>query len=397
MLLHLTAIGMKATVVMVCLALPQVCNALLLLPCAHAGDRWGKKRIGALGLALVVTGYTAITFSPLLSSVAARSLVVGGILFYALGLTLWVSVWFALLNPLVPEQDRAGFFGLTRFSWQSVSAIFGVAFSILLARHSSPAAFFGMFSIFWLGWLGTCQQFRRIPEVEKSLGKGLAFGPSLMNVLRTSSYLSFCSYAFLLSLFVGSCPVLFGMVAKVHLHLPDGTVSLLANLRLMAQIVGFVAGAQVVARLGTKTVFLASHFGYAAAIFLFLGRQATGLPVIWMVAAAEIMFGLVWAASSVAFSTEMMALIPREGKALSTSLYNVLQGGGTALSILLSAAAMDTGLFRDTWILHGTELSRYDAALLVCGTLVMVVVVTLGLVPSVIGKTPMNPGDPMRP
>jgi len=43
-------------------------------------------------------------------------------------------------------------------------------------------------------------------------------------------------------------------------------------------------------------------------------------------------------------------------------------------------------MFRETWTLAGAARSDYDVLLLIYGALVVVMAVTLGLVPSVVGK-----------
>jgi hypothetical protein len=205
-------------------------------------------------------------------------------------------------------------------------------------------------------------------------------------VIRFRAYLPFCAYAFLLALFTGGCPILFGMIEKTFLHLSDGTVTLLANLRLLGSIVGFYLGGKIVAKLGTKSMFLFCHFGFGIILFLFLWRNAGGGPLVPILGSLEAMFGLVWAASSVAFTVEMYALIPPENKSLSTSVFATLQGAGIAMGGMLPAWAIQLGMFREHWNFVGVVRSDYDALLLICGTLVVVVTVTLGLVPSVTGQ-----------
>jgi len=100
------------------------------------------------------------------------------------------------------------------------------------------------------------------------------FGRALGSVLRSGGFLPFCAYAFLLALFTGGCPTLFGLVEKTFLHLSDGTVTLLANARLVGSILGFYLGGKIVERFGTKPVFLSCHFCFGLILFAFLWRDA---------------------------------------------------------------------------------------------------------------------------
>jgi predicted MFS family arabinose efflux permease len=228
--------------------------------------------------------------------------------------------------------------------------------------------------------------YSRLPEAEKPDPTLPPLGAALQKVIRAKAYLPFCAYAFLLALFTGGCPILFGMIEKTVLRMSDGTVALLANMRLLGSILGFYLGGKAVERHGTKPVFLACHFGFGVILFLFLWRGAGEWPVAPILAGIEALFGMVWAASSVAFTVEMYALIPSEGKSLSTSVFMTLQGAGASLGGMLPAWAIRLGMFSETWTLAGTPRSDYDALLLICGTLVVVIAVTLGLVPSVTGR-----------
>jgi len=65
--------------------------------------------------------------------------------------------------------------------------------------------------------------------------------------------------------------------------------------------------------------------------------------------------------------------------------------GGIGLSGLLSAWALSLGVLSDSWTLWGQALSSYDAILLGYGGMVVLLVVTLGLVPSVLSKSEWMP------
>jgi len=211
----------------------------------------------------------------------------------------------------------------------------------------------------------------RMPEVEKPDPMLPSLRAAIGNAIRVKSYLPFCAYAFLLALFTGGCPILFGMIEKSFLRLSDGTVMLLANLRLLGSLIGFYIGGKVVERYGTKPMFLSAHFGFGAILFLFLWRDASGGSVVTILALLEALFGILWAASSVAFIVEMYALIPPENKSLTTSMFFTLQGAGTALGGMLPAWAIQLGMFRENWTMAGAPRSDYDALLVICGTLVV--------------------------
>lgn len=323
----------------------------------------------------------------------ARPAAVIFVIVFALGFCLFTSGWFALILPMIPEPIRASFFGRMRFLYQSVILVIGLGCSALLEWHSSAGIFGGIFAFFFLMIVLWTVFYTRFPEIEQPDHALPSFRAALGNVLQSQDYLPFCAYAFLLALFTGGCPILFGLIEKTILHLSDGTVTLLANVRLIGSILGFYLGGKVVERWGTKLIFLTCHFCFGAILVFFLWRDASGCPLLLILGVLESFFGLMLAASSVAFTTEMYALIPVESKSLSTSLFLTLQSVGTALSGILATWAIRLGMFRETWTFAGAIRSDYDVVLLIYATLVVVAAVALGLVPSVMGKAHWLPRE----
>ena len=58
---------------------------------------------------------------------------------------------------------------------------------------------------------------------------------------------------------------------------------------------------------------------------------------------------------------------------------------------LISAAILKTGVLRESWTLLEKEMSQYDAILLAYAAMIVLMVVTLGLVPSVLRKAEWVP------
>ena len=103
--------------------------------------------------------------------------------------------------------------------------------------------------------------------------------------------------------------------------------------------------------------------------------------------------GAACAGSGLAITSEMLALVPKENKALSTSLGNSMVLSGGAFSGLIAAGILKIDLLKDRWMFWGREMSQYDAVLLAYGVMIVLMVVTLGLVPSVLRKTEWMPQE----
>jgi hypothetical protein len=106
--------------------------------------------------------------------------------------------------------------------------------------------------------------------------------------------------------------------------------------------------------------------------------------MVWVVGSLGLLFGIVQAASSIAGSSEMLALIPQENKSLSTSLNSALESGGRAAAGVLAGWMLDLGLFAEEWTLFGRILTPYDTLLLGFSVMITLTIVALGLVPSVV-------------
>jgi len=103
-----------------------------------------------------------------------------------------------------------------------------------------------------------------------------------------------------------------------------------------------------------------------------------------------LVFGMVQAASSIAMTSETLALIPSKNKSLATGLWFTLYSGGTGLSGILSGQALELEVFNESWIWLGQSMSSYDGLLLLSGTMVLLMTVTLGMIPSMIKKVPVG-------
>ena len=162
----------------------------------------------------------------------------------------------------------------------------------------------------------------------------------------------------------------------------------IGNLLIVGALAGFVLGGRMVDKLGTKYVFMFCHFGFGAILILFLLRNLFPGEIIFIVGILTLLFGLVQAASGIAMTSETLVLIPLENKSLATGLWFTLYCGGAGLSGIMSSKALELNLINSEWRLFGLPMTSYDGLLLIFGTMVLLMTVTLGLIPSVIKKTP---------
>ena len=230
--------------------------------------------------------------------------------------------------------------------------------------------------------------YQQIPELEKPASPKESLFKTLLNVIAIPDYISFCSYCFLLTLFTAACPQIFNLIEKDVLSFSKTEIVFIGNLLIVGALAGFVLGGRMVDKLGTKYVFMFCHFGFAAILLMFLLRSLFPGEIILFVGILTFLFGLVQAACGLAMTSETLVLIPQENKSLATGLWFTLYSGGAGLSGFLSSKVLELNLINQEWQLFRMQMSSYDGLLLMFGTMVLLMTVTLGLIPSMIKKTP---------
>ena len=390
-LLYFKALGVTGGLLLAMLSLVRAMGWLKIFA-AWWGDRWGKKRIGVLGQWFMTVSFALMILGPYAPAAVRVHLLVLSILCFSTGEALFGSVWFALLSPVVPIGLRARFFGLLRFSWQSFGLVFLAVCTLCLGHDTSIGTFQWALLAALIGMLVRFVYYARIPEMESTRSADATFRSSFMSVMRLGDYVSFCCYLFLLSVATTSSPFFFGLIEKEVLGLGDHQVAGLGLLLMAGAIPGFLLGARWVDRRGTRPVFLICHATFAILLLLFVFRPAHGdsLQLLYLVV-AHVLYGGATATLSIAVSTELLALLPRENKSLAASLYGMLYWSGGSLTGLLGAWFISRGALAAEWRLGAWEMSHYDSILLVCAAMVLVLVVTLGLVPSVVHKADWTP------
>lgn len=389
MLTFLSALGLSQATILALLALPQLMFFLLILPFAFLSDRMSKKKVGIWGHGCCIGGFLILWLAPLFSSSHEISMYFGIGLFGA-GAAIFGSSWFALLKPIVPEEIRGRFFGTLRASWQIVAIVFTFLTTLVLQEESSPFVFQTILGIITLFLVIRLVLYLRIPEVPQPSEKE-SLWHSLKFIIKIPGYLQFCCYLFLLMLFVGNVPWIFNLLEQQYLGFSDDEIVLMGNFLAGGFLLGFYFGGKSVDRWGTRPVFLSIHFLFGIVLFAFISRAWMPLPSTFFLGLLTTIFGICLAASSVASSTEMMLLIPNENVSLSTALNVALTAGGTALSGILAGQILDLQILNTSWQLWGEPMNELDSILLGCGTMVLLLVVTLGLIPSVTGQRQLYP------
>jgi len=384
LLAYFLKLGLKSSDVLILLSLPSAIMFCLSVPFAYYADRYGKKRIGISGIILAIAGFSFITLAGFFDTQLSIKFIVCGIILFSIGISAYLSGWFALLSPLIPEAIRGSFFGTLRVSWQIFAIGCSFVLTFILERNTSLGTFQIILTFFTCLLILQIFLYSKIPEREKNRSGGKSILSIVAGIPEVPGFMPFCAYCFLLMLATGTWPVTMGLLEKNVLHFSDDTIVHMGTMLFLGSMVGFYTGGKMVDKFGTKMVFLVVHFSYFLFLFLVILRGVVPIPPVYYFSFLTFGLGLIQAASSIAITSEMVALAPEKNKSVIISLCMSLQWGGAAISGVISGKLIEYGILSKTWIFKGLFLSNYDSLILFSSVMVFVFIVTLGLIPSVI-------------
>jgi MFS family permease len=396
MLMYLAAMGLPGDMILVWLAVPNLVFMAVMIPSAHHAGRRPYIKTGFIGHMISAAGMVMLICAPFLRPFGQEwILLLLGMTAHGAGSAVYAAIWFPLTGIFVPESGRGRFFGTMRFSYQIVSIIFALVVIAALRENSDIRIFQFFLCAALLCKVAGAAFLLKLPVNKISYDPSVTVRDSLFRAAAAPGYMPFCAYTFLLTLATGCCASLFGLLAKGPLGFGDDEVILTGNLLMLGSLGGFYLGGRLVDRLGTKLMFLICHFSYGAVLLAFLARGL--IPAggaLFFIGGLGALFGLVQAVSGIALTTEMMTLAPADNKPVATSLNQALMVLGTALSGILSSQAIKFGILSREWTLAGHAMSQYDTLILFCAVTVIILVVTLGLVPSVLKGFHSSEGGP---
>lgn len=357
---------------------------------AQWAEKKGLKWVGALGLALYAIGISAMGIVYLVSEEWRLSLMLFGIVVFAVGKPAYASIWFPLLRGVVPESLRGRFFGVLRFSWQGVGLCFLAICSLLVGDEGNPKIYAFILAGVALVQFLRIFVFLMIPSTEEREDETqvLKLWETIKYAIHWPGFASFCAYVFLMSFATGVTGTSFALSEKTTLSLPDSTVVGLGNLSLLGTILGALLGGMIIDRYGTKIVFLVGHLGIGMLMFLYVARGGVPIPTLWVLGICHGLTGLLVSSVMLGVTTEMYSIEPDKGRTVSFALISSCTMFGSSLSGVLGAALIELGVFGAEWKFLGAQMGPYDGLLLILSGLVMMLVVTLCLVPSVLKVKP---------
>ncbi|MBU3951499.1 MAG: MFS transporter [Proteobacteria bacterium] len=384
LLSYFSKIGLKSSDVLILLSLPSAILFFLSVPFAYYADRYGEKKIGIPGIILTIAGFSLLILAGFFDTQAAIKFIVCGIILFSIGISALLSGWFALLTPLIPEAIRGSFFGTLRVSWQIFAIGCSFILTFILKKNTALGTYQLILSCFTCLLILQIFLYSKIPEVENLSSDNKRIREIVASLPQVTGYMPFCAYCFLLMLATGAWPVTMGLLEKNVLNFSDDAIVHMGTMLFLGSMVGFYTGGKLVDKFGTKMVFLVVHFSYFLFLFLVILRGVVPFPLVYYFSFLTFGLGLIQASSSIALTSEMVALAPEKNKSVIISICMSLQWGGAAISGVISGKVIEYAILSNTWTFKGLVLSNYDSLILASSVMVFIFIVALGLIPSVV-------------
>lgn len=386
-ILYATMLGAAETISLFTTSTMQLAECLLAVPFALLARYTGKKRL-ILIAAAGGSGMLIIAASAPWAGPHAQTVFLGAIVGFAVTISAYLSVWFALLDGVVLPHERSSFFGRMRFSWQFVSIVFVALVGWVVGVQASLPVLQGAIAVAALLLLGRFWFVNDMHEVHEK-ETHVPLGVSIARVIRDRKLIGFAVYLFFLYSAANATVPLIFMFAKKHLLLADNVVVILSACSMGGLLTGYFAAGKIISRYGLKWVFLIAHFGFGVLNIMLLFVRASSILAEIMLAFILFFYGLLFACASVAVSSEMLALAPKKNKTLSIAVVYSLYTAGLGLSRMLGAVIIGSGVLASSWTFGVMVFSKYHTLFLVYGVTTMGVSVLLVLVPA-LTQTPQR-------
>ena len=143
----------------------------------------------------------------------------------------------------------------------------------------------------------------------------------------------------------------------------------------------------MVDRRGAKSVFLLGHFAFGILNMSLLFVHDNSPFCMGLLIAVVTLYGVVFAAASIAVSSEAFALVKQRYSEIGLAVCLGLYYAGVGFSRFLAGWVLDSGMLSGSWVFFGIQMSQYHTLFFFFGVGVTVTCVLLVMVPAVVGSS----------
>lgn len=377
------SLGFSNSTILILLALPELISCLIILPLAYYTSRKGIKIIGSLGIIIGIAGYLLLILAALKGFNSLLFAFIG-VTLAGIGIAMLASGWLALIGPLVDKSFRGRFIGILRFRWQLYTVIFSfIAISLIKYSEGSSISYTIILLIVIGSQILRFFIYNKIPDESIQDTTNNTLRESIFGLIKTPIFMSYCCYLFFLILATAACPWIINLSQKQFLAFTEAQIVFTNTLFLVGNLIGFYLGGIIIDKFGTKPVFIVAHFSFGILLFLFVARDLLIVPPLYSQNFLMLLFGIVTAASSIAITTELYEVLPLNKTVMATSFYVVVISLSKFLGAFISSQALQLKILSEKWSIGNFQFNCFDTMLIGNGCMVILLVMTLGLIPSV--------------
>ncbi len=383
-ILFATLLGAGDMLSMITTSTQGIASCFLLIPAAYLSGKLGYKKTIVMFTAGGAAMIMLLAASPWFGG-WSKSVLLISIIMFSMCMTAYASAWFPLMDGFLLKEDRSGFFGMLRFSWQTAAALFCFVCGLIIGESPEIWMLQIIIVITGLGLLGRMYYTSKIPDGHQEKEK-IELVEGIYEAISNKPLTGFSVYICCLYLAAYSTPPLTFIYIKKYLLVPDNILIIISSLALIGTILGFLTAGIIIDKIGIKRMLLFIHFFFAIVnLMLFFISTNTPFNLI-LITVLLATYGFFVGCSSIAISTEMMELASPNNKAISMAFCGSCYAAGTGGSRLLASLILGSGLLAPQWFIGSMKISHYQTLFLAYGCAILFVCLLLVLVPAIFPK-----------
>ena len=382
-LLFITALGGSEALTMFSTSFSSVAWAVLLIPCSEIARRKGLKWCLSWGVYLGMAGIFLLVLAPCLGRYSLPA-ALAGCAGFALSRPVHLAAWTPLLNGILRKDERGGFFGFMRFSYQLIALILFSGAGVLMGDKPPVWVLQLVIGICGVLLWGRKICIDRIPAVFSVSAGEVSFKKQLKDTVRNSALMSFSVYCAGIFFTTAVSLPLTLLYLKKSVSLGSGIIQLIAVCGTVGTMTGYLSFGYLLKRFNIRKLLLASHLS----IIFFTCALTLCVPEFSFttVACAVILLGQSFAAACFTncFSTETLALAKPGQHTTGIAICSTYNSLGRVAGSWAASFAMGSGLLANTWQKGGLTFTHYQTLELFCAGFAFILLAALPTVPAII-------------
>lgn len=381
-IIYLTMLRAGNAVAMLSTGLTGIFNMLGTIPLTGLVVRFGHQRAILLSSIVGCVGCFITALAPIFGG-GSNLVAVCGLIIFAVSKPIFNAAWLPVVNQILLPEERAGFFGFMRFSYNIVSG--GVFFLLGLLMGKNPPLSLLQIAIAAIGALLLCRGLIIIAlPLPKHVPQKYDIKGALAISVRNGPLVGFSVYTcFLMLAFAPVLPMAM-LYMKKGLDIPADAVQMLSCSCIVGGITGYFFYGGIVKKIGVRAVQFATHgmFILVPLMLLFCGKTVPGVQ--YVVAFLLFVGNFAYACFFCAYSQESLALARPGNTTMATAFAATYMQLGLASGRSVASFMLGCGALATTWHMWGNTFTDFQAIFLFCAGLAIFCLTLIFCLPSVV-------------